>query len=972
MHDEYDGDSYDFGDEYESYEEHYDFIEHYGMPRRSGRYPWGSGKDPNQHGSGDWLTRIEGMQKSGMSEKDICDKLQLSTTEFRLYRSIARGERRSYKVATAKSLHDEGKGNSEIARIMGEKNESTIRGYLKEDAEQRMNQAVNTAKFLKEQIDKKGIVDVGIGVEREIGKNGILDPESTSVGISKIQMKKALTILEAEGYNTHMLHIPQVTDPSKKTNMVVACSKDINYAAACKALKEGKIGTINDYYSFDGGKTFEAPLKPTSIDSSRVKIKYNEEGGINKDGVIEIRPGVKDLSLGNSSYAQVRIAVDGSHYLKGMALYSDKIPEGYDVVFNTNKHVGTDKMDVLKKMGKDDDGKINEKNPFGATIIRSGQTITNGVQSAVNKIKQEGDWGEQRKTLPSQFLVKQNIPLIKRQLNLSYVDKVAEFDEIKSLNNPTIKRHFLESFANDCDTAAVTLKAAALPRQSYQVILPIDSLKDNEVYAPNYRAGEKVALVRFPHGGTFEIPILTVNNSNSEAVKTLGKTPLDCVGINSKVAGRLSGADFDGDTVLVLPTGRHKATDIVSTPELEGLAGFDPKESYATKVIGTKKDSKGNSVDIYGDPVTGKPVKIISEKEKQKQMGEVSNLITDMTLKGATTRELSQAVRHSMVVIDSEKHKLNYKQSEIDNNISYLKKKYQSHTDADGKVHESGASTLISRAKSPTRIPERAGEVHINQKEKPWYDSSREEGALLYQESGRTYEKAVVNKKTGEVSIKTVTPTTTVPLMSVTTDAHTLSSGTPKEELYADYANSMKSLANQARKEMVYTGNLHYSPSAKITYQKEVDSLNSSLNVALKNAPRERQAQILANSRAEEKYKKNPDMTKKDYKRLKQQELTYARDEVGSSSKVRKIQISDKEWAAIQAGAISDHVLTQILNNTDEDALRQRATPRTSTTLSDAKKAKIRAYKNSDYTIQEIADQMHISRSTVAMYLKGE
>jgi beta-glucosidase/6-phospho-beta-glucosidase/beta-galactosidase len=106
------------------------------------------------------------------------------------------------------------------------------------------------------------------------------------------------------------------------------------------------------------------------------------------------------------------------------------------------------------------------------------------------------------------------------------------------------------------------------------------------------------------------------------------------------------------------------------------------------------------------------------KKKSKNKWGEVSNLITDMTLKGATTRELSQAVRHSMVVIDSERHKLNYKQSEIDNNISYLKKKYQSHTDADGKVHESGASTLISRAKSPTRIPERAGEVHINQKGK--------------------------------------------------------------------------------------------------------------------------------------------------------------------------------------------------------------------------------------------------------------
>lgn len=81
-------------------------------------------------------------------------------------------------------------------------------------------------------------------------------------------------------------------------------------------------------------------------------------------------------------------------------------------------------------------------------------------------------------------------------------------------------------------------------------------------------------------------------------------------------------------------------------------------------------------------------------KNTQTEMGKISNLITDMTLKGATQDELARAVRHSMVVIDAEKHKLDYKQSEQDNGISALRKKYQGTVDENGRYHE-GAATLI-------------------------------------------------------------------------------------------------------------------------------------------------------------------------------------------------------------------------------------------------------------------------------------
>ena len=214
------------------------------------------------------------------------------------------------------------------------------------------------------------------------------------------------------------------------------------------------------------------------------------------------------------------------------------------------------------------------------------------------------------------------------------------------------------------------------------------------MYAPNYKNGEKVALIRYPHGGTFEIPILTVNNKQSTAKRMLDNA-LDAIGINSKVAERLSGADFDGDTVMVIPTGGK--VKVTSTPPLKGLEGFDPKLEYGGKKEGTFKPMKNT----------------------QTEMGKISNLITDMTLKGATQDELARAVRHSMVVIDAEKHKLDYKQSEQDNGISALKKKYQGTVDENGRYHE-GAATLISRAKSETSVLKRKGSPIINKETGEW------------------------------------------------------------------------------------------------------------------------------------------------------------------------------------------------------------------------------------------------------------
>lgn len=890
-----------------------DYLLHYGVKRRSGRYPWGSGKEPYQH-SGDFLSRVEDLQRQGYSEKQVADMIGLSTTDLRMQLRVAKHERRALDADRARSLREDGLSLNEIAAKMGYANESSVRALLNENTAANKNKAKQTAEILKAELEEKGMLDVGAGVERELG-------------VSSGVMKEALFILETEGYKHFGVGLSQVTNPKQQTTyeLIAKSDKDIKELQKDVYADPSLINNVGKYHSTDGGASYTKLEYPTSVDSKRVQVVYGDEGGTLKDGVIELRRGVPDLDLGNSHYAQVRILVDNEKYLKGMAIYADDLPDGVDIRFNTNKKSDVPKMEVMKSIKDDPD------NPFGAAIKANGQswyTGSDGKQhlSAINKIKEEGDWDKMSKNLSSQFLSKQPVSLIKKQLDLTYKDNVAEFDDIMSLTNPTIKKKLLMEFADTCDGAAVHLKAAALPRQSTQVILPVSKLSEREIYAPGYRNGEQVALVRYPHGGTFEIPVLTVNNKNQSAKSVLGDIT-DAVGINPKVAERLSGADFDGDQVVVIPT--NSKVRIKSTDALAGLENFNPKDEYP---------------EVPG-------MKYMTKSETQKQMGVVSNLITDMTLKGAPESEITRAVKHSMVVIDAEKHKLNYKQSEKDNGIAELKEKWQGYTDSEGN-QKGGASTLLSRRKQDTRVPERQGSGRID----------KDTGEVVYKESGRTY----IDKKTGE----RVAATTKVKTISVVDDVRSLSSGTRQEDAYADYANKMKSLANRARKEYVATGNLKYNSSAAMVYNKEVQHLKDQLNVAAKNAPRERQAQALANSRIKAKIQDNPGLEKdkKELRKIKQVELNNARAEVGAGSKQNRIKITDREWDAIQAGAISDNMLTQILKYTDTDRLRELATPR-SKTMSTSKVNRMKAYAKAGYTISEIADALGVSSSTVSKYL---
>lgn len=915
-----------------------DWLFHYGVKRRSGRYPWGSGEDPYQH-SGDFLTRIENLHKKGMSEKEIADSLGMSTGELRNAKSNAKNEQRRLLVDAAKSLKADGIGATEIARQLSERfgrniRESTVRSWFNEDSEKRMNASRNTANFLREQVKEKGMIDVGKGVELDLG-------------VSKEKLNQALKILEEEGYPVYKGGIPNITNPGKQINQKVLCPPGTEHK---EIYNYDKVHSIKEYSSKDGGVSFKKFEYPASMDSKRIYIRYDEDGGTQKDGIIELRRGVPDLDLGGSRYSQVRILVDGRKYVKGMAVYSDNIPEGYDMVVNSNKKRSQGMEKALKDIKSDPD------NPFGASIKAAGQSyyddpkgkfvdpVTGKKQSLslINKTREEGDWSDWKDNLPAQFLSKQSLTMAKKQLGLAMADKDAEFDEIMNLTNPTVKKKLLQTFSEDCDSAAIHLKAAALPRQKYHVIVPINSLKDTEVYAPRYKDGEKLALIRYPHGGTFEIPILTVNNKNKDARQLLGTDASDVVGINHNVAGRLSGADFDGDTVMAIPThDRQGKVKITSTDPLEGLVGFEPKDEYAIP------EGNPNNVKIM--------------RNTQNEMGRISNLITDMTLLGADTTELARAVRHSMVVIDAEKHKLDYKKSEIVNGIKELREKYQ----------DGGASTIISRAKGQATVLKRQGTPKVNIKGKEWYDPNRPEGALIYKTADDLEYTYTKEYKNGTKKVITKQRTQKSTKMAETDDAYSLvsSSDTAMERLYAQYANHMKDLARKARLAQESAGKIAYSPLAKKQYSEEVHSLDLKLKKAQTNAPRERRAQLLANAEVKAKKLDNPDMSKDEIKKAGQQALSKYRSKLGASKE--NIKITDKEWEAIQAGAISESKLVSILNNTDKDNLRSLATPRAKTTLSEAKINQIKAMSSSNYTLAQIAEKLHLSSSTVSKALKG-
>lgn len=871
------------------------YLAHYGVLKRSGRYPWGSG-GPEKASNRGFLDYVDELKRGGMTDTDIVKAMGLeSTTQLRAAKSIAKNEQKAADISTAQKYKDHGMSNVAIGEKMGI-NESSVRSLLADGAKDKADRLDRVANVLREQVDNRGYIDVGTGVE--------YDPR---IGVSRTSMDVAIARLREEGYAYEKVQVPQLgAGGNNKTTIKVLAPPGTTYRDIVTNMD--KVQSMNVIVT-DNGRSVLGIRPPESVSSKKLGILYKEDGGADADGVIYLRPGVEGLDMGRSRYAQVRISVDDTHYIKGMAFYKDDLPKGVDLVFNTNKSNTGNKLDALKEMKTKPDGSIDMDNPFGSMISRQ--------SGKLNIVNEEGAWEDWSRNFSSQMLSKQSPKLAKDQLAVTYADKKADLDEILKLTNPAVRRTLLEAYADSADAAAVHLKAAALPRTSNHVILPINKMKETEIYAPNFRDGERVALIRFPHGGTFEIPELTVNNRQPDAKKAIGRAR-DAVGIHSKVAERLSGADFDGDTVLVIPNNRGS---IQSTAPLKALQGFDPKSRYPQ----------------YPG------MKLMDARGKGREMGAVSNLITDMTIKGASTSELARAVAHSMVVIDAEKHKLNYKQSEIDHGISALKKKYQTVEGRQG----AGAATLISRATSRVDVNARKRNYRIDPAtgKKIWIET----GESWVDASGKTQFRTQRSEKLKE-----------------TDDANTLSSGTKIEKIYADHSNSLKALADKARYEMVHTQTVKYSESAFKAYRPEVDALQAKLAIALQNRPRERQAQLIANANFKAKRDANPDMDEAEEKKVKYQALEEARLRTGAKKEL--IEITPKEWEAIQAGAITNNRLTDILKNSDLEQIRELATPRTNVAMTPTKVARAKAMANSGYTQAEIADALGVSLGT----LKGE
>jgi hypothetical protein len=851
------------------------------------------------------------MRRQGLTDDEIRKGFDISSTEWRAAKSVAKARVKQADIAMAQRLRDKGMSNPAIAeRMYGSKSkESNVRALLTEGAADKARVLTSTSDMLKRQVDEKKFIDIGSGNEYYLN-------------ISSTKLANSVAILREQGY---VVETPKVRQPGtgKDTTVKVLAAPGTTWGDCQKAVNEGRVKSITEF-SEDGGRTYHTKfMDPISVNPKRLKVKFAEDGGDQEDGVIYVRPGKEDLSLGGKNYAQVRVKVGDSHFIKGMAIYKDDLPNGTDLVFNTAKSKNHPDVKAQGKLGALKPLKDSADLPFGSVIQRQifkvGPDGTRKVTSAMNLVNEEGRWDQWSKTLSTQMLSKQSPRLVKEQLDITLARKKADLDEIKRLNNPVIKKELLKAYADSTDSSSVHMKAAKFPGQATKVILPVNKMKETEIYAPSFDNGARVVLIRYPHGGTFEIPELTVNNKNRAARALLGDAR-DAVGIHHSVAKKMSGADFDGDTVLVIPN-RHGKIKV--DPALEKLKDFDPIRDYPA-YDGSRK---------------------MRASETQVEMGKISNLITDMTIRGAPHSEIAQAVRHSMVVIDAEKKGLDFQRSYKDNGIPALKAKYQ--TKEEGS-RSGGASTLISRASSELRVPDR--------KPRPMSEGGpidRTTGAKVWVPTGRKKQDGT------DVMIKTTK-------LAETDDAFSLVSkggGTKTERLYAEHSNNLKALANEARLLSTKTPSLKYNPSAKKVYHAEVKDLDNKLALAERNAPRERQALMVAQANVRTKVRANPDLTESTKKKLAFQELETARARFGAGKE--KIEITDKEWEAIQAGAVTDNKLQRIIRHADLDQVKNLATPHRQSLVTPNMAARARSLHESGYTQAEIASRLGVSVSAL-------
>ena len=939
-------------------------LKHTGVKRRSGRYPW----DPLLHLPKNYkfIEDRDEMKKRGLSDNEIAKQMGLSTTVYRSKVTIAKEELKQYNMQRISKLQSEGMIIDDIAKTIGTTGQ-TVRNYLEEiknpnkSARAKRVQTEAVADTLKDAVKRSKYIDVGKGVEIQMG-------------ISKEKLKSGLNALVESGeYEVHNLRIAQVTDKNNSTPVKVLTKKGVERSEIYKNMD--KVRPVEEFAINGDARMFQQMERPKSIGWDRVHIRYaipegqkghgtNDDGAM-MDGAMFLRPGVKDLNLGKASYAQVRIAVGDTHYLKGMALYGTEemfkgIPKGTDIIFNTNKTANKTPQEVLKELKKNPEGgaPIDGPNPFGATVKRQNTLVDAkgnpvykpGVKDrfgnkvpqigSVNIVNEEGDWSSWSKALSAQFLSKQPTTVVHERLKATMKQVQDEYESIQKVTNPVIKKQLMESFVSDLESKQVHMKAAAPKGFQGHVILPVPDMKENEVYAPNYKNGEKVVLIRYPHGGRFEIPELTVNN-NSVARKMISKDSPDAIGIHPKVASKMSGADFDGDTAYVIPNNKGK---FKSRDSLKELKNFDPN-MYADK------------------PGIFTP---ITKRYQQTLMGVVSNLITDMTLQGAPSNEIARAVKHSMVVIDAEKHKLNYKRSAEENGIDALMKRYMTHID---KVKYGELERYNPKTRRVDKVidPDKLKKDLTPGKE---YTSastiiSRHKQSVIT--DGYQVEVPDPKSKSGGTKMVWRNKKETY-LVNMVKDANVFlgPNATKTEHHYADYINELKAFKNKVDSEMSGIKMPARDPKAAKIYAEEVLSMKDKVNQVKINRIKERQAQRMAevSSKAEIARRSEDEVLKKDeISRIKQQALNKERYMVGAER--THVTITDEEWDAVQSNAVSGTLLKELVSFMDDSQLKSLATPRPNKQMTDARKSKAKALLANGYTIAQVAEALGVSSSTI-------
>ena len=129
---------------------------------------------------------------------------------------------------------------------------------------------------------------------------------------------------------------------------------------------------------------------------------------------------------------------------------------------------------------------------------------------------------------------------------------------------------------------------------------------------------------------------------------------------------------------------------------------------------------------------------------------------------------------------------------------------------------------------------------------------------------------------------------------------------------------------------------------------------------------------MTANMVVKAKKEANPSMTDAEKRKKGQQALNAARANLIPGGKRQRIEITEKEWEAINANAINSTKLKLILNNTDLDIVRSYATPKQSKGLSDAKISRAKAMLATGYYTQaDVAELFGISPTTLMRYVNS-